>query len=123
MRGARVARSGGHAFGGHLRADALGRCRQPPAAIRCFETVLEIAHDLIEADPSQPHRRLALAPGIRDDHDRLLAAQHRAGPRGVLTAETDIDAPGEVRGRKLRRVSHVQNLRATRLQRQHAIER
>ena len=41
----------------------------------------------------------------------------------ILPAEADVDAPGEVRGRELRRIAHVENLRADRLQRQHVIER
>ena len=52
----------------------------------------------------------------------LLAAQDGAGPRGILTAEADVDAPGEVRRGELRRIAHVEHLRAERLQRQHVIE-
>src|ERR1700724_1655735 len=87
-----VAWSGRHALCGDLRADAVGGYRQFWSRLDALETVLEIADDLIEADQSQPRRRLVLASRVGDDHNRLLAAQHGAGPGGILAAETDVDA-------------------------------
>ena len=84
---------------------------------------VEVADDVVEADAAQAHRRFVLAPGIGDDHDRALAAQHRAGPRRVLAAEADVDAAGQVRGGELRRIARVEHLGADRLQRQHLLER
>ena len=74
--------------------------------------VREIADDVIEADAAEPRRRLVLVSGVGDDHDRVLAAQHRAGPGRVLPAEPDVDAAGQVRGGELRRIARVEDLRA-----------
>ena len=50
----------------------------------------------VEADPSEPDRRLTFTPRVRQDHDGVLAAEHRARPRGELAAEPDVDAAGQV---------------------------
>ena len=55
---------------------------------------------------------------VGDDDDRVLAAQKRACPGGVLTAEADVDAAWQVPGGEIRRVAHVEHLRADRLHRQ-----
>ena len=78
---------------------------------------------MIEADAAEPDGGFGFAAGVRDDHDGLLAMKNRAGPGGVLPAEADVDAAGEMRGGKFLRIACIEDLRASRLQLQDAFER
>src|SRR3972149_4493865 len=66
----------------------------------------------LPASGPKPLGRLLLASGISDEDDRLVAAEHRAGPDRVLAVETDVDAAGKVGGGKIHRVSRVEQLGA-----------
>src|SRR5258706_67102 len=71
---------------------------------------------------AESQRGLVLASGVGDDDDRLITVQDCAGPGGVLSAEANVHAAGQVRGREFRRFSAVEQLSADLLQRQHVIE-
>lgn len=47
---------------------------------------------MIETDAAQAQRRLSLRPRFSDDLDWLGAIECCTGPRGVLPAQSDIDA-------------------------------
>ena len=131
-----------------LRALAAARARRPPARrpaasrsaasgaltrsvaavssrprFEAVQPVLQVADDVIEADAAEANRRLVLAAGVGDDHDRTLAIEDRAGPGRVLAAEADVDAAGKMRGGELAgsRVSRI--CAAGPLQRQHQLQR
>src|SRR4029077_5477434 len=78
--------------------------------------------NVIEADASQPDGGFRFASGVGNNYDRILAMQNRAGPSGVLTAQADVDAARKMRGGKFLRITRVQDLRASGLELQEAIE-
>ena len=53
---------------------------------------VEVSGDDVEADASEPERRLLLASRLRDDHDRRLLVEERPGPGRIAAAEADVDA-------------------------------
>ena len=67
---------------------------------------------MIETDAAQAHGGFLLAPGLGDDHDGLCAIEHRARPRGVLAAQPDVDATGDVILGILGGIADVENLSA-----------
>ena len=67
---------------------------------------------MIEADAAQAQRGFLFASGLGDDHDGLGAVEHGARPGGVLAAESDIDAAGQVALGVFGGIANVQNLRA-----------
>ena len=64
-----------------------------------------------------------LPPWVRHNHNGMVAIEHRSRPRGVLTAESDVDAALEMHGREITRLSSIENLRADLFECQDALER
>ena len=62
-------------------------------------------------------------PWVGDDYDRMLAIEHGSGPGCVLAAEADVDAARQMRRGKFGGIARIENLRASRLQFQHGVER
>src|SRR5262245_37460282 len=87
------------------------------------QAILQESDDVIEADASETYGGLELAAGISNDDDRRLAAEDGTGPRGVLAAETDVDAARQVRRREVAGIARVENLSAHIADREHLIER
>src|SRR6266568_4772247 len=52
------------------------------------------------------------ASGLGDDHDGLGAIEYCTGPSGVLPAQSDIDAAGQVALGVLGGIPHIENLGA-----------
>ncbi len=67
---------------------------------------------MIETDTAQAQGGFLLASGLGDDHDGLGAVEHRTRPGGVLPAQSDIDAAGEVALGILGGVADVEDLSA-----------
>src|SRR4029450_4220607 len=84
---------------------------------------MEITDDAIESDAAEAHRRLLLTTRFRDDHDRSLRAENRACPRGVLAAEPDVYAAGEMCGRELGGVAGIEDLRTRALKVEKLLQR
>ena len=99
-------------FRHHRGADALGAPHQVRSGGERFHAPLQIAFDVIETDTAQPQGGFLLASGLSDDHDGLGAIEHRASPGGVLPAESDVDAAGEVTLGILGGVADVEDLSA-----------
>ena len=74
---------------------------------------------MIETDTAQAKRCLLFAAGFGHNDDGLGAVEHGACPSGVLTAETNIDAAGQVALGVFGGVADVENLRAGIAQTQH----
>ena len=88
---------------GHTRSGRSGKR---------FHASLQVAFDVIETDAAQAQGGFLLASGLGDDHDGLGAVEHRARPGGVLAAESDVDAAGEVTLGVLGGVADVEDLSA-----------
>ena len=67
---------------------------------------------MVEPNPAEPHRRLALPSPAGDDHDGPFAVEEGPRPAGVLAAQADVDAAEEVRSGEIRRVPRIEQLRA-----------
>ena len=109
------------AANGALRRSVVTRQVRP--RFQAVQSILQISDDVIEADAPEAGGRFVLPARVRDDHDRMFAIQHRSGPCRVLAAEADVDAARQMRRRKFGGVARVENLRASLLQREHAVER
>ncbi len=73
---------------------------------------MQVALDVIEADAAQAQGGFLLASRLGNDHDGLGAVEHGAGPSGVLAAEPDVDAAGQVTLGVLGGIANVEDLRA-----------
>src|SRR6476619_3207287 len=80
--------------------------------LQTVQSFLQKSGDVIEADAAKANSCFLLAAGIRDDDDGMRAVKDRAGPRGVLTGETNIDAARQMRGGKLGGVARIKDLGA-----------
>src|SRR6266849_8817826 len=87
----------GQALGRQRRAEPLGRRGEVGTRLEAAQTVLQIADDVIETDPPEASGGFVLPSRVGDDDDRAIAAENGPGPRGVLAAESDVEAAGEVR--------------------------
>ena len=89
-------------LGCYRSAHSLRAAGQAGVRVEAHQSAIEVAGHVVETDATEPERAFPLASRIRDDHDRPIAPQDRAGPRRVLAAEPDVDASfqmgrGEVR--------------------------
>ena len=78
---------------------------------------------MVEADAAETNGGFVFASGVGDDDDRMDAIENGSGPGGVLAAEADVDAAGEVSGTKFLGIASVENLRAFGLQGEHGVQR
>jgi hypothetical protein len=76
------------------------------------QAVAQVARDVVETDPAQSHHRFFLAARLGDHHDRLFVAQNRSAPRGILALQTDVDRTRQIRALEIRRLAHIDQLRA-----------
>ena len=79
-------------------AEPLGSDGEIGARGQTCEAALEIAGDVVEADAPEARGGFGLPAGIGDDDDGMLALEDGAGPGGVLPAQADVDAAGEMGG-------------------------
>lgn len=99
-------------FGHHLGVDAEGGPDKVLAMGEGGHAVLQVAHDVIEADAAEAGGGFLFAAGLGDDDDRLRAIEDGAGPGGVLASEADVDAAGEVSFGVLGWVANIEDLDA-----------
>src|SRR6185437_107700 len=108
-------------------ADAFGGGDEAGAVSKGGHAFVEIAAHVIEADAAEAECGFVLAAGFGDDDDGFFAVEQRSGPRGVLAAEADVEAAGEMALGELYRVADVEELDKIRdagfLQREDFVER
>src|SRR2546425_3332320 len=73
---------------------------------------MQVSFDVIETDMAQSQGGFMFASGLGDDHDGLGAIEYCTGPSGVLPAQSDIDAAGQVALGVLGGIPHIENLGA-----------
>ena len=99
-------------------AEARGRLGEVRTVRQREQAVVQVTDDVVEADAAEAHARLRLGAARADDDDRLRVVEDGAGPGGVLSAESDVQAAAQVGGGEVGRVARVEQLRAVALQRQ-----
>jgi hypothetical protein len=102
---------GVHLLSGNQDAGAPGRPDEVRSIREGLHSVSQKTHHVIKADTAESQGSFLLAARFGDDHDRLGAIEDRAGPRGVLPAEADVDAASEMALGILSRIAHIENLR------------
>ena len=96
-------------LGQNGRCDALGGSDELGVLLEGPHAALQIAADDVEADPSEPHRCLLLAPRLRDDGHRRTGVEDRPAPGGVAAAEADVEAARQVGGLEVGRIARVED--------------
>ena len=72
------------------RRDPVDSPNQFRPVLKRVHPVLQIACDIVEADPAQTHDRFLLASRIRDEDDRFVMIEQGAAPGGVLPIDADV---------------------------------
>src|SRR5581483_3910300 len=113
----------GQQLGRECGAEPVGARGERRALVEGAKTPFQAPEDIVEADAAQTYGRFALAAGGRDDHDGAIAVEQRAGPRGVLAVQADVEAAREMTRGELRGIARVEDLGTVGLQLQHAAQR
>ena len=114
----------GQPLGQGRPGDPFGDFQQIFAADQGVHAAGKKTGHVVEADPTEPHDGLLrITLVFRDDDDRPVAAEHRAGPGGVLPGEGDVERAAKVAPFKVDCVADVEQLAAVFRQGQHFVER
>ena len=70
--------------------------------------ILDIAHDVVIADTSEPDLGLELGPGFDEQHDLLVWVDHAADILGKATFQANVHRPDQAAGRELPGVAGVE---------------